>query len=372
MARVPQIKNLTLAVSRPTLLKGGDKTLADGRFCIRYRLDDPVLLASIKKFGILAPVIVQKTKTGSRVLSGHKRLYAARVLKLKQAPAVEIESSPAPCPVPCPPQADPSSGGQGERIKVRGRSYSNLSHSANVELSEKDAFLFALVSNWGQELPEMDRARAVAKAVRDFGFKPEELAGTLLPILGLPPDRKAAELYLEADALPDLIKDLVHDKKLPFRTCAALARLCPADCDIFARRIASAVKFTSSQCQQAVEWIADIVKRDGKGLAKILREPAFREVVHHRGMDPRTRADRFFAVLKRKRFPVYEARLEEFEKCAARVHPGGQFRIDPVAGFEEPGIELRVRLKNPRELARLLEKLAAERPALNSLFDFTL
>lgn len=50
------------------------------------RLED--MIASIKEYGVLNPVIVQKVEDGYEMLSGHNRLNAAKLAGLKEIPAI--------------------------------------------------------------------------------------------------------------------------------------------------------------------------------------------------------------------------------------------------------------------------------------------
>ena len=54
------------------------------------RLED--MVASVKKHGILNPVIVQKMEKGYEMLSGHNRWNAAKVAGLKEIPAIVKEN----------------------------------------------------------------------------------------------------------------------------------------------------------------------------------------------------------------------------------------------------------------------------------------
>jgi hypothetical protein len=75
-------------------------------YCFRYRLRDDALQISVKRFGILMPIVVTNAERPV-VIAGHKRFYAAQALKMKEVPALVAK-----------------------------------------KISLKDAFLLNLVSNW--------------------------------------------------------------------------------------------------------------------------------------------------------------------------------------------------------------------------------
>ena len=303
----------------------------DGPFCYRYRLEDAELLKSVKALGVLTPIVV--THAGRPVvIAGHKRLHTAKALKLKEVPVLVARN-----------------------------------------MEPKDAFLFNLVSNWKQRCSDMDRARALGLASREFHFKEHEILSVVMPLLGLASDKALLEFYRKADQFPVSFKDLVEDGQLSLRGVQPFLKFSQNDQDYFAKNIGAQMKLTSSQLFQAGEWLSDIMKGTGKCLRELCREHKVLEKLNTRGMDPRTKADRFFARVKRLRFPGYSLYLEAFEEKRSDIlHNAKDLRLEPIQGFEEPGFELHVRVKTPGELERLLQELSLKRSSLNSLFEIAL
>jgi hypothetical protein len=302
-----------------------------GSFCYRYRLDDAELLASVKALGILTPVVVTHTDRPV-VIAGHKRLRVAQVLRLKEVPVLVAE-----------------------------------------KIERKDAFLLSLVSNWKQGCSDMDRARALGLAVREFHFREHEILSIVMPLLGLPEDKTVLEFYQRADQFPASFKDLVEDGKLPLRGILPFLKFSENDQDYFAKNIGAKTKLTSSQMLQTGEWLSDMMKRKGKCLRELCQEHKILAKLNTRGMDSRTKADRFFARVKRLRFPEQSLYLEAFEERRSNILQGAKdLRLEPIQGFEEPGFELHARVKTSGELDRLLRELSRKRSSLNSLFEIAL
>ena len=299
--------------------------------CYRYRLPDAALQASVQRSGILMPLIVTGGETPA-VIVGHKRFIAARESGLCEVPVLEAGT-----------------------------------------LSFQDAFILNLVSNWRQGCSEMDRAKAVALATAELAFKEADVLERILPLLGLPPERAVLELYRKTHDLVPSLKDLIEDGELPFRGVTFLMNLSKADQECFAKEVGKRAKLTSSQLLQAGEWLAEWVKLTGKELKDLFREKKIAEVLGHTGMDPRTKADKFFEGIKRLRFPRFMASLETFEERSRPIlRDVKNFRLRPVEGFEERGFEIQAKIKAPADLEVLLKKLSEERSALNSLFDVML
>ena len=300
-------------------------------YCSRYRLQDDALKISVKRCGILMPVVVTNAERPV-VIAGHKRLYAARILRLKEIPVLIAK-----------------------------------------KMVSKDAFLLNLVSNWKQGGSDMDRARALGMAAREFHFGENEILSGVMPLLGLPEDKAVLGFYRKADQFPPAFKDFVEKGQLPLRGVLSFSKFSGEDQDYFAKNIGAKVKLTSSQLFQAGEWMSDIMKRTGKHLGEFCKEHKVLAMLATRGMDPRTKADRFFALVRRLRFPGYSLYLEAFEKRRSDILSDVKgLRLEPIQGFEEPGFELRARVKNPGEFDRLLQKLSLKRSLLNSLFEIAL
>lgn len=300
-------------------------------YCFRYRLRDDILTASVKRSGVLMPIIVTE-EDRPVVVAGHKRFFVARSLKMKEVPVIVAG-----------------------KIKI------------------KDAFLFSLISNWKQACSDMDRAQALGMAVGKFHFCEREILSVLMPLLGLGGDKALFEFYRKAEQFPPAFKDLIEDGQMSLRGVLPFLKFSGNDLDYFAKEIGAKLKLTSSQLLQSGEWMSDIMKEKGICLRDLCKKHKVLRGSGRRGMDPRTNADRFFAHIKRLRFPGYSLYHEEFTQRRADIlRDAPEFRLEPVQGFEEPGFELHARVKTPGELDRLLRKLSLKHSALNSLFEIAL
>jgi len=300
-------------------------------YCFRYRLPDSHLQDSIRRCGLLTPIMVMAGERPA-VISGHRRLYAARVLKIGEIPAVVVR-----------------------------------------ELKPRDAFYLNLVLNWKQGCSEMDRTVALGMATRNFHFKDAEILSLVMPLLGLPADKALLEFFRKAGQFPVSLKDLIEDGRLPVRGLSPFLKFSIKDQDYFARNAGISLRLTSAQLLQTGEWLADIMKRSRKSLRELCRKHGLPSERNQKGMDPRTKADRFFSRVKALRFPAYAKYSEAFDRRKTEILKGAkEFRLEPIQGFEEPGFELHARVKNFQELERLIEKLSRDRFSLNSLFEITL
>ena len=300
-------------------------------FCFRFRLQDDGLKDSVERHGILMPLLV----TGGNqpvVIAGYKRLCAARALNLRECPVLEIG-----------------------------------------KINSRDAFLLNLISNWRQGFSEMDRVKALSVAVRNLGMTVKDVQTQVMPLLGLPQDLGTLQVYLKADHFPVSLKNHFEEGLISFRCAASLLKFSRASQEFFAKKIIGKIKLTSSQSVQTVEWLADLMKRTGKGLESLLAKQRILKELNHTSMDPRTKADKFFEAVKRVRFPAYSAYRHEFQSRRIDIIQGTRnLRLEPIEGFEERGFELQTRIKSQEDLDAFLSQLSEKRPLLNSLFDVVL
>ncbi|MDY6831342.1 MAG: ParB/RepB/Spo0J family partition protein [Thermodesulfobacteriota bacterium] len=141
--------------------------ISSNRFQPRSRFSEEELAAlaeSIKKEGVIQPVIVRKTDTGYELVAGERRLRAARLAGLSQVPAV-----------------------------VR-------------EISDQQHLVYSIVENVQREdLNPLEEAQGYHMLVSTFGFSQEEVAAAVGK------NRSTVANMLRLRNLPDAIKERIAD-----------------------------------------------------------------------------------------------------------------------------------------------------------------
>lgn len=297
----------------------------------RYAYTDPGLVQSVKTLGVVIPIVVTPGPD-HRVIAGYRRLEAARISGQPAVPALVLKEP----------------------------------------LSDKECFRLALVSNWRESRNELDNARAFLQA-KTLGFSAEETLNEILPLLGLSPERHwLSELEALASLSQELLEDL-YQERLPLRGAAGLARLDAAGQRIFSERLAGPLRLTSSQLMKTLEWLLDLMRSSQSSLAGVLEKPELKAVLDEKHSDTRQKTDLFFKRLREARFPRLAACEKDFEAQARAVEKGeAGFKIEAPPYFEEPGIFLRLKARDPESLDRLLNTLAEKRSSMRELFKIVL
>lgn len=303
----------------------------DFPFRTRYLLEDKRLVQSIEKRGILAPLVLTGAKPKTLV-SGHKRLQAAKSLGLKQVQAFEITAP-----------------------------------------SSQDLFLAAILWNWNQGWTELDRAWTIRNAFDQHKLEEKEVLEEVLPALGLPCERGLSQEYRRAGNLDASLLDLMASDQMSFRGCVRLARLSREDQSAFARVIVRQTALSASQLAQAGEWIYDLLKTKKTDLRGLLAGSDFEAILNHSQWDQRRKGDEFLKKLHLLRFPRLAARKVQFETFSEEIRrETKELELEAPPSFEEEGYWLHARIRKPESLDRVLEILGRKRTSLNSLFDIML
>jgi ParB/RepB/Spo0J family partition protein len=311
------------------------KTLsAETPYCLRYKVEDAALAKSIAKRGVLTPVLLAKCQDKSQqIVVGHRRVQAARENGLEKIGAFILNENCAP----------------------------------------KELFLFSILSNWNQHWTELDQSWTLHKAVKDFGFKEEEILEEILPALGLAAHRGLLERYLKIASLHPALLNLLAEGKLPFRGAHLLAQLQKEDQQEFAQTIASQAALTANESIQITEYLLDLLKIRGGGLKTLLQEEEIQTVLNQPEWSLQQKAHHLGRVLHKMRFPQLQGYESKFKTIASELARECQdLSLEAPSYFEEEGFLMRAKIRNAEALERLLGHLQHRKKLLNSLFDIKL
>ena len=299
----------------------------------RYALDDSFLEESIKRHGILEPLLGGREDGRTFILSGHKRLVIAEKLGLKEIP---------------------------------------LRFCDEVQ-DQKRRFLLALLSNWGQKRHELDVFQASIKALSQYQFTEEEYLQQVLPAMGIAPQKNIMAEVLKIQALEEMVREAIAKEDLPYRGAAHLLKFPAEDQTDFVRLVAQKLNLSVSQLQQSVEWLYDLMRHNKVSLKDCLRKTSLKEILDHEKWDARQKTDAFMAGLRRLRTPRLVKKEEAFSKLAAdtcRSVPGLKIEAPPY--FEKQGYSLQMQIDQQGSLDALRQVLEKERTSFNALLDCVL
>jgi len=269
----------------------------DKRFCISYPLEDDILLASIKKIGIIQPLILL-AQSPYIVVTGFKRLEAALSLGLANIPCII------------------------------------------VNIDEKNALLRSIHDNTGRLLNIIEKAYCIEKMLH-MGFSKEETY-EIMTLLSLNRHEKIIKRLLDIANADETMKNFILKKDLSMQNAESLLRFTPEEKNRIIEMLIPA-HTTESVMREILRMFHIIKVKNGAINFSIM-------VGADNAYELKTR-------LKNLTHPILsslEKGLKDIKlKCA--LPPNIDIKVDPF--FEKEYIDILIRAKNPDEIREALIKL---------------
>ena len=271
--------------------------ISDKRFCISYPLEDGILLASIKKIGIIQPPILL-APTPYTIITGFKRLEAALSLGLTDISCII------------------------------------------VDIPGKDALLRAIHDNMGRALNIIEKANCIEKMLH-MAFSAEEVYD-VMTLLSLSRHEKITGRLRDIASSDETMKCFILNKALSMQNIETLLRFTSEEKDHIIK-ILTPLHTTESTVREILQMLHLIKVRKGA-----IDFPAITGTYDVYGLKAR---------LKTLTYPILsslEKGLKDIKiKCA--LPPNIDIKVDPF--FEKEYIDILIRAKNPDETRAALLKL---------------
>jgi hypothetical protein len=298
------------------LVPPGEIDATDRTFAFRLPGVPAGLRESIERFGVRTPLLLRRSGTATRIVSGFRRVEAAQGLATVPALVWTRESLP-----------------------------------------DREALDLWLEDNrFASPLRACEAGRILA-AFRDLGgLDLPALEADVAPRLGLPTGRDSLERHL---ALADFDEDWLRHESAKDAVLLALARL-----DAGARKRlwsdwVAPVRPSVQDVRRAVEWLLDLEGDGGPTAEERVRALLDENVSGNpAGFLQRLRARRFQRI----------ARWEEAIRRAASRLPG-EVRIAPPPSGGDDTIEFRIRARSADRLREAAARLADSRAAVEAVFE---
>jgi hypothetical protein len=285
----------------------------DKRFCISYPAHDAMLLSSIGKVGIIQPLVLLEGPPFS-VVTGFKRIEAAKKLGMKEVPAV------------------------------------------TAKLNEKEGLLFAIHDNAHRGLNIIEKAHSLEKMV-SMGF-PESEIYQVMTLFSLGPHEKVLAHFLSISRAEEPLKRFIIEHTLSMKNIEYML--------LFEReerkKIITALtptRLTESYLREILEMLHLVKIKKGRFNSAVLKNAG-------NAHELRTRLKR----ITHPRLSSLEKKLEKIRKTSA-MPPALDIRVDPF--FEKEYIDITIRAKSEKETKELLKKLdeVLQKGHIRSILELT-
>jgi len=269
----------------------------DRRFCISYPMQDDILLLSIKKVGIIQPIILLDTAPYI-IVTGFKRILSAMQAGFTKIPSVI------------------------------------------VNVSEREALLYAIHDNIKRGLNLVEKALGIERMLHT-GFTTGEIFETMT-LLSLDPHEKILERLTVVANMEDALKTFITVKNLPMKQIEMLMHF---DAEERARIIdmLTAIHTTESFIREIIEMLSIAkIKKGSINFDSIKDMPDAQELKKR---------------LKKITNPILVSLEEELKqiKLQCALPPDIDIKVDPF--FEKGYIDMVIRAKTEDKAREAIEKL---------------
>jgi hypothetical protein len=286
--------------------------ICDRKFCITYPLEDAALYASVQKIGIIQPVMLLNTSPFI-VVTGFKRLAIVQQLGLKKIPYIP------------------------------------------VDISEREALLFAIHDNIQRGLNLIEKAHAIERMLH-IGFTSAEVHDTM-KIIGLQPHEKILKTLIVLASAEDSFKHFIVTHNLSMKIVDYLMRF-----DVNERSsiigLLSSFHITESTIREILEILNLLKIKQDKLPFERLNPASGQELIKQ---------------LKEMAYPILTALHRELQdiRQASALPPNIDIKVDPF--FEKEYIDIGIRAKNNDDVYQAIEKLRrlVDDGIIGSIFDLT-
>src|SRR5438093_239790 len=207
--------------------------LDDHTFIVTYHPEIQALQRSVARVGVLTPLHLRQPSDQAllQVVCGSKRLLACQHTGHTSVPA--------------------------------------LVYSA-AELSEQQAFLFALHDNLGcRALNAVEKGRILLR-LQHFGYQPDTLLQEFCALLDLPPRAETLEAYGQLATLEDSLQAAVVEGSLPLETALWIGTYAAEDRQALLE-IFTGLRVGSNRAREFVTYIDEICQPDACTPADLLQ-----------------------------------------------------------------------------------------------------
>lgn len=268
---------------------------ADDRFRIGYFNDLSSITASIKKIGLVHPLVLTVREEKKVIVCGWKRFFACEELAFLDVPALILDEQ--------------------DDLKVF-----NLAVFENVSFRKFDSLEKAeIISKW--QCLKVEENRIIRK---------------LMPLLDIPPTKEYFDLFNSISGLDKEIKKGLAQNRMDLRVLAVYLELDPP-----ARHHILPFLLTLSQNKQKklLENLIEITRREDISTDELFVSEDVQAIISKTKLSLRQRAEKLSQYLMVRRYPLLSERMDRFETLTKKTGLRSKYiEIKASDYFEEEGI----------------------------------
>ncbi len=215
----------------------------------------------------------------------------------------------------------------------------------------------------------MEKAFLVRRLCETGGYRPEELAGTWLKALELPPGPTTVEKMMRLASWPEPLVPIAEQAEINPAVLLQLAELPCSDAEAIVPFL-QRHRWSHSRQKEVVRICLDLAKIQGTCLADIVADCRQVESALPGETAGPERAEAVRIHLLRLRYPRRREAEEQYEACRRKLRLPPEIRLAEPPDFDGEKYRIQFSFRSRRELDRAVESLArlARQEELDNLF----
>ena len=276
------------------------------------------LVRSVKRVGLVnSPLLIEDGKGTLKVVSGYRRIQAAKSIKWDHIPCRVLQES---------------------------------------EFSPLECLLLNLHENLAtRSLNNVEKGMALSHLNSYLSLN--EIMKDYMPLLDLPSHEETFYLFLKIEnELDEKIKVYLAQGHISLQVARMLLNMeTVSRSPVFS--VISNLKFNINQQIQLINYIVDISHVIRVPVIELLKEQALKNIFLNNRLNTPQKAKAVLRLLKIKRFPTLTEAEKTFNKMVSSLNLPKGVRIDPPLFFESPDYRLEILFKEGKELREKIGRL---------------
>lgn len=334
---IERVNNNPLSRKKLQVVALQDIDIASFPFSCSFPLTSAKLLLSIRRVGLITPVILRSQQKGKNqrkleVVAGAKRISACRNLGLDTVEAFVYPGD---------------------------------------SLDDQTAFTLNIMDNSvSKSLNIMEIAITLQKLVYFIADR-ENIRSNFLPLLGLESGDLLLHKYIQLLALIPDLQDYVVTHDLPLNIAYELTQFTPED-QTSLLKLFSQMPFNRNKMREVITNLKEVCERDRIAPDSILQAKEIEEIVMHEKISPIDKCEAIRQFLKKLRYPTVTAHERKMNQYTHELRLPRQMKLSLPAYLEGGSLKIELEVKKPSDLLPLGQKLLeiSQAPALTKILEF--
>jgi ParB/RepB/Spo0J family partition protein len=288
------------------------------RFLLSYARDLNVIAGSIKKVGLINPVILNRSHAGNgsyTIVCGYQRIRAFSKLGEKKISANVVEG-----------------------------------------LSDEELSLLSLHDNmFSRGFNEIEKAIVINK-FQEIGYSYDRIMSEITSLLCIPPNKKILDKYISLLELESEIKDAVAKNELELEKAFLLIMLDNAEREFVCRILFNESSTNLNEAKETIRNLLDLRQIKQKSIKELLASGEVSNILSNSKTNKRQKGEMIYKLIKSMRYPTISKKEDTFARSCKELGLDNNVRISHSRFFEGTGIQITIKASDEEKLRDSIEK----------------